>query len=74
LLASLPRLDTPVAARLASIEGQPPRPGEERPGCAFASRCAGAFELCSTVAPQLRYAGARIAACHAPLADPGAAS
>jgi oligopeptide/dipeptide ABC transporter ATP-binding protein len=74
LLASVPRLDTPVAARLASIEGQPPRPGEERPGCAFAPRCACAVDLCSAATPQLRHAGARSVACHAPLADPGAGS
>ncbi len=48
LLASVPRLDTPLTERLADIDGQPPRPGEELPGCAFAPRCPLARELCRT--------------------------
>jgi len=72
LLASVPRLDTPVTVRLADIDGQPPRPGEELPGCAFAPRCPAARELCRTTQPALRASGERSIACHAPLVDIGA--
>jgi len=71
LLASVPRLDTPPGERLAGIEGQPPEPGEERPGCAFAPRCAAALETCRQTRPQLRATGSRSVACHAPLAGAG---
>jgi len=72
LLASVPRLDTPLTERLADIDGQPPRPGEERPGCAFAPRCPAARELCRTTPPALRSNGERSVACHVPLVDIGA--
>jgi len=71
LLASVPRLDTPLGERLAGIEGQPPEPGEELPGCAFAPRCASALETCGQARPQLRATGSRSVACHAPLAAAG---
>jgi oligopeptide transport system ATP-binding protein len=71
LLASVPRLDTPLGERLAGIEGQPPEPGEERPGCAFAPRCASVREACRRARPQLRDAGNRSVACHAPHAGAG---
>jgi len=67
LLASVPRLDGALTGRLAGIEGQPPRPGDERPGCPFAPRCAAAMEQCRVVCPQWRAAGGRGVACHAPL-------
>jgi len=67
LLASVPRLDTPFSARLAGIEGQPPRAGEAGAGCAFAVRCPAASAQCRTEDPRLRAAGARSVACHAPL-------
>ena len=72
LLASVPRLDTPLTERLVDIDGQPPRPGEEQPGCAFAPRCPVARELCRTTPPALRSNGERGVACHAPLVDIGA--
>jgi oligopeptide/dipeptide ABC transporter ATP-binding protein len=72
LLTSVPRLDTPLTERLADIDGQPPRPGEEQPGCAFAPRCPAARELCRTAPPALRSIGERSVACHAPLVDIGA--
>ena len=74
LLASVPRLDTPLAGRLPDIKGQPPHPGEERPGCAFAPRCASAVARCREIAPALGGAGARRVACHVPLAATGGAS
>jgi oligopeptide/dipeptide ABC transporter ATP-binding protein len=67
LLASVPRLDGALAGRLAGIEGQPPRPGDEGPGCAFAPRCPAVTEMCLTAQPELRVAGERSVACHAPL-------
>jgi len=71
LLGSVPRLDTPVTARLAGIEGQPPHPAEERPGCAFAPRCPSAVERCLHESPLLRGAGERTVACHVPRGWPG---
>jgi oligopeptide/dipeptide ABC transporter ATP-binding protein len=69
LLASVPRLDAPSGQRLASIDGQPPRPGEIASGCAFAPRCPVASEVCREIAPPLRSVGpGREAACHAPFA------
>jgi len=70
LLASVPRLDTPLAGRLDGIEGQPPRPGEELAGCAFAPRCPTAAQKCRTVRPELEAVGVRSVACHVPLVPP----
>jgi oligopeptide/dipeptide ABC transporter ATP-binding protein len=72
LLGSVPRLDTPVTARLAGIDGQPPHPAEERPGCSFAPRCHAAVQRCLRESPALRLAGDRAVACHAPRGLPGA--
>ena len=72
LLASVPRLDDPADRPLPAIEGQPPRPGEALPGCAFAARCAVASETCREVVPRLRtVAPGREAACHAPFSHGG---
>jgi oligopeptide transport system ATP-binding protein len=73
LLASIPRLDTPLAERLASIDGQPPHPGDQHAGCAFAPRCPAASDPCRAVRPELRSAGQREVACHTPLAGAGVA-
>jgi oligopeptide/dipeptide ABC transporter ATP-binding protein len=67
LLASVPRLDAPLGARLDGIEGQPPRPGEEPPGCAFAPRCSSAVAACRENGPQLQERGGGSVACLAPL-------
>jgi oligopeptide/dipeptide ABC transporter ATP-binding protein len=67
LLASIPRLDSRTDAMLASIEGQPPRPHERLPGCAFAPRCPGARERCRATEPRLEWSAGRASACHAPL-------
>jgi len=72
LLASVPRLDTPLASRLAGIEGQPPAPGAEPDGCAFAPRCPSALETCHRSRPPLESLGARSVACHAVRLAPGA--
>jgi oligopeptide/dipeptide ABC transporter ATP-binding protein len=67
LLASVPRLDAPLGERLDGIEGQPPRPGEAPPGCAFAPRCRSVLARCHESRPQLQEADGRAVACHAPL-------
>jgi oligopeptide transport system ATP-binding protein len=71
LLASVPRLDTPPAARLAGIEGQPPSPGTEPEGCAFAPRCPAVLEVCRHRRPLLETFAGRRVACHAPRTPPG---
>ena len=67
LLASMPRLDAPPGARLDSIAGQPPRPGEVGPGCAYAPRCPQARGTCKSDAPALAHDGTRHWRCFAPL-------
>lgn len=65
LLEAMPRLDGPVDKPLAAIEGQPPSPANRPPGCAFASRCPQAAELCRREDPVLvPRPGSRAAACH----------
>ncbi|MER5928956.1 ABC transporter ATP-binding protein [Streptomyces sp. NPDC002054] len=50
LLASTPRMEGP-RGRLAAIEGQPPDLREPLHGCAFATRCPLATEVCDQRAP-----------------------
>jgi oligopeptide transport system ATP-binding protein len=68
LLAALPRLDAPGGAPLRPIPGVPPAPGSSGTGCAFAPRCAAAFERCRTHRPLLESVGTesgmRASACH----------
>ena len=66
LLASVPRLGTPLAGRLVGIAGQPPAPGDEPDGCAFAPRCTSVLELCYRSRPPLESHENRSVACHAP--------
>ena len=64
LLRSVPRLDEPRRARLEPIQGQPPDLGRLPVGCAFAPRCAHAFDRCRAEAPTLIPAGpAHLASC-----------
>jgi oligopeptide transport system ATP-binding protein len=71
LLAAVPRLRGDASARLASIEGQPPAPGQRWQGCAFAPRCSRADERCGREAPMLRPIDeGTTAACHRPIAMP----
>jgi peptide/nickel transport system ATP-binding protein/oligopeptide transport system ATP-binding protein len=46
LLGSIPRVDRPRQARLASIAGQPPSLLLDDAGCAFARRCPAVYEAC----------------------------
>ncbi|MFE7094065.1 ABC transporter ATP-binding protein [Streptomyces erythrochromogenes] len=66
LLASTPRMEGP-RGRLAAIEGQPPDLREPLHGCAFATRCPLATEVCDQRAPLQAPAPERPdhrAACH----------
>jgi phosphonate C-P lyase system protein PhnK len=63
LLASIPRLEGPIA-RLDAIPGQVPPPDAMPPGCRFAPRCRYAAEPCRAAPPPLAPRGAdRAAAC-----------
>lgn len=54
LLASVPRLDSTVGAKLVPIDGEPPDLGHMPDGCSFQPRCAYAMERCGHEAPPLR--------------------
>src|SRR5882762_9400826 len=63
LLNSIPRMGD-SAQRLTAIEGQPPDLAALPPGCAFAPRCAKAFDRCRVEAPpEFRPGGGRTARC-----------
>ena len=65
LLAAVPRLDDPTGRALAWIEGQPPRPGEIKVGCAFEPRCKERLAVCCDTQPALRpRPGSHDVACH----------
>ena len=68
LLKCIPSLSGPRLARLPTLSGQPPRPGEVFVGCAFAPRCPRAAQRCRTERPLLQdVSAARRVACHFPL-------
>lgn len=56
LMTSIPRLDTPVGARLEAIPGAVPHPLNLPKGCKFASRCKYATEKCMNEEPKLELA------------------
>ena len=58
LLDSIPPLDS-RPARLPSIAGAPPKPGEITAGCRFAARCAHAAPRCRESEPELTAAPAK---------------
>ncbi|WP_214410803.1 ABC transporter ATP-binding protein [Sphaerisporangium fuscum] len=62
LLGSFPSLRGPRRV-LHGIPGTPPDLSGETPGCAFAPRCAHAFDACGAVTPPLVPAGGTVAAC-----------
>ncbi len=67
LMASIPRRALQSgAARLHEIAGVVPAPGQLGAGCAFASRCPRALDLCRTAQPPVRTlaAGHTIACCN----------
>ena len=56
LMTSIPRLDTPVGARLEAIPGAVPHPLNLPKGCKFAPRCKYATETCMNEEPNLELA------------------
>lgn len=56
LMTSIPRLDTPVGARLEAIPGAVPHPLNFPKGCKFAPRCKYATEKCMNEEPKLELA------------------
>ncbi|HEX3913530.1 MAG TPA: ABC transporter ATP-binding protein [Steroidobacteraceae bacterium] len=67
LLKCIPRVFGARLARLPSLAGQAPRPGEKLPACAFAPRCPRAADRCRSERPLLMGADRQVA-CHFPLA------
>jgi oligopeptide transport system ATP-binding protein len=68
LMKCMPTLSGPKLARLPTIAGQPPQPGELLTGCAFASRCPRVQQRCREERPLLQDCGTFGAvACHFPL-------
>lgn len=56
LMTSIPRLDTPVGAKLEAIPGAVPHPLDLPKGCKFAPRCKYATEKCMKEEPKLELA------------------
>jgi oligopeptide transport system ATP-binding protein len=67
MLKCIPSLSGPRLARLPTLAGQPPQPGEQLEGCAFAPRCPRVAARCRSERPLLAPAGAAAVACHFPL-------
>ncbi len=67
LLKCVPSLSGPRLARMPTLAGQPPRPGEVLQACPFAPRCPRAADRCRVERPALAGASNRQVACHFPL-------
>jgi oligopeptide transport system ATP-binding protein len=67
MLKCIPKLSGPRLARLPTLAGQPPQPGESLEGCAFAPRCPLVRDRCRTERPLLAGGGDFSVACHFPL-------
>jgi oligopeptide transport system ATP-binding protein len=67
LLKCVPSLSGRRLARMPSIAGQPPQPGEVLQACAFAPRCPRAAQRCRVERPTLQGDANRQTACHFPL-------
>jgi oligopeptide transport system ATP-binding protein len=67
LLKCVPSLSGPRLARLPTLAGQPPQPGEALQACAFAPRCVRAAARCRVERPALAGAPMNQVACHFPL-------
>jgi oligopeptide/dipeptide ABC transporter ATP-binding protein len=65
LLGSIPRMNTPRDAELASIEGRPPSLLMLPPGCPFADRCWLTMDRCVAEEPTLASSHQHSAACWA---------
>ena len=67
LLKCVPSLSGPRLARMPTLAGQPPRPGEVLEACPFAPRCPRVADRCRAERPALAGASNRQVACHFPL-------
>jgi oligopeptide transport system ATP-binding protein len=67
LLKCMPSVSGPRLARLPTLAGQPPRPGEILEACPFAPRCSRAADRCRNERPQLSGSAVSQVACHFPL-------
>jgi len=67
LLKCVPSLSGPRLARMPTLAGQPPQPGEVLQGCPFAPRCPRAADRCRVERPALAGAANASVACHFPL-------
>ena len=67
LLKCIPNVFGPRLARLPTLTGQPPRPGDALQACAFAPRCPRAADRCRVERPPLQGGEGAQVACHFPL-------
>jgi oligopeptide transport system ATP-binding protein len=67
LLKCVPSLSGPRLARLPTLAGQPPQPGEALQACPFAPRCPRAADRCRLERPALAGSTMSQVACHFPL-------
>ncbi|HEX3395337.1 MAG TPA: ABC transporter ATP-binding protein [Steroidobacteraceae bacterium] len=67
LLKCVPSLSGPRLARMPTLTGQPPQPGEPLLACRFAPRCPRAADRCRSERPALMGASTSQVACHFPL-------
>jgi oligopeptide transport system ATP-binding protein len=67
LLKCVPSLSGPRPARMPTLAGQPPLPGEALQACAFAPRCPRAQQRCRIERPPLAGSAPSQVACHYPL-------
>jgi oligopeptide transport system ATP-binding protein len=67
LLKCVPSLTGPRVARMPTLAGQPPQPGEVLQACPFAPRCARAADRCRVERPALAGDSMNQVACHFPL-------
>jgi oligopeptide/dipeptide ABC transporter ATP-binding protein len=67
LLKCIPDINGARLARLPTLAGQPPRPGEMREACPFAPRCFRAADRCRIERPELTGPSTSQVACHFPL-------
>jgi dipeptide transport system ATP-binding protein len=64
LLSSTPFVDPARRVVTVPVRGELPSPLDPPPGCAFASRCSYAQEVCQVDRPALRNVAGRLVSCH----------
>jgi dipeptide transport system ATP-binding protein len=64
LLAATPTIDPRHRRHAVSVKGELPSPLNPPPGCAFASRCPHASDICTGERPAWRLVGGHMVACH----------